>query len=88
MTHFLKDPDSTLDYTLDWEEWLAGDTISSSTWAVPDDMTEEDASETATTATVWLSGGLSGVTYAVVNQIATAGGRVDQRSLSIRCIER
>lgn len=88
MTHFLKDPDSTLDYTLDWEEWLAGDTISSSTWAVPADMTEEDASETATTATVWLSGGLSGVTYAVVNQIATAGGRVDQRSLSIRCIDR
>jgi hypothetical protein len=85
---FLKDPDATLDYSIDWSEWLDTDTIISSTWSVPEDLVAEDGSSTTTTSTVWLSGGIAGVSYSVTNQIATAGGRVDERSLSIKCVER
>ena len=39
---FIKDPDATLDYTVEWGEWLGdGDTVSTATWTVPDDLTAE-----------------------------------------------
>ena len=38
--------------------------------------------------TVWLSGGAVGLTYAVTNRITTAGGRTDERTLSIVTMEK
>ena len=85
LTEFDKDPNATLDYTIDWSDWLAtGDTISTSTWTVPAGITASSDTETTTTSTVWLTGGTSGRTYLVTNTIVTAGGRTEERSLRIR----
>ena len=78
-----KDPNATLDYGRDWTLWLAGDTIVTSTWIVPSGLTMTAESNTATTATVWLSGGTFGSSYTVTNRIITAQGRIDDRSLQV-----
>jgi hypothetical protein len=85
---FVKDPDAVLDYQIDWSSWLDSDTISTSDWTVPSGLTEDSASNTTTTATIWLSGGTEGETYTVINEIVTAGGRTDNRSIYIRVEEK
>jgi len=85
---FLKDPDSQLDYTISWLSWLNGDTIATSSWAAESGITIEDESNTTTTATVWLSGGTLGEVYLATNTIVTAGGRTDERSITLRVTEK
>lgn len=85
---FTKDPNATLDYSIDWSKWLADDTILSSAWTVPAGLTQVSASNTTTIATVWLSGGTASQSYTVTNRITTAGGRTDERSIIIRIEER
>lgn len=83
-TRMVKDPDAVLDYQIDWSSWLAtGETISSSDWVVQTGITENSASNTTTTATIWLSGGTAGVTYTVTNRIVTTASRTNDRSLYI-----
>lgn len=79
----IKDPNSILDYGFDWEDWLNGDTISSSSWVVPTGITKVTDTFTTTTAVVWLSGGSLGSTYTISNRIVTAGNRTEDRSLII-----
>jgi hypothetical protein len=76
-------PDAVLDYTMDWSEWLDGDTIASSIWTAESGITINSSSNTTTVATVWLSGGTAGESYRVTNQITTAAARTDDRSLFI-----
>lgn len=83
-----KDPDAVLDYTVDWETWLSGDTISADTWTVPSGITKDSDSNTTTTATIVLSGGTAGVIYPIICQILTAGGRTDQRTIYIKVAEK
>lgn len=85
---FAKDPDAILDYAVDWSRWLAGDEISSSVWIVPSGLTQVSTTSTATKATVWLSGGAEGQSYTVTNRIATAGGRTEDRSFTLRVEQR
>ncbi len=80
---FYKDPDAFLDYKIDWTSELGSDTILSSTWVAQTGISAELPSHTPTTATVWLRGGTLGQSYAVVNRITTAGGRVDDRTLRV-----
>lgn len=82
---FRKDPDAVLDYTVDWGAWLDGDTIATSDWVVPDGITEDAATNTTTSATIWLSGGTEGAAYRIVNRIVTAAGRTDDRTIVINC---
>jgi len=87
---FTKDPDAVLDYSVDWSAWLAGDEIASSQWllgvgALLEVLTDTN---TATSATVWLQGGQAGITYLVTNRIVTAGGRTDDRTISVRVEDR
>lgn len=79
----LKDPDATLDYRVDWAPWLAGDTISTSTWIVPTGLVKVTDTHDGSAATVWLSSGTNGKTYEVTNRIVTAAGRTDDRTLPI-----
>ena len=83
---FTKDPDATLDYVLDWTEWLGafGDTIATSSWTVPDGLVKVTESNTSVLATVWLSGGTDGQAYSVTNRITTVGGRADDRTIKIK----
>lgn len=81
---FIHDPQAVLDYKLDWSDWLGADTIASATWTVPSGLTQTAASNTTTTATVWLSEGTAGNSYSVVSTIVTADGRTDERTIILR----
>lgn len=85
-----KDPDSLVDYGIDWTDYLASnqDSIESSSWEVPVGLTEEGDSHTEDHTFVWLRGGTVGNTYAVTNRIVTAGGRTEDETIYILCEER
>lgn len=81
---FLKDPQERLDYVENWTDWLNGDTIASSAWTVPSGISQYgSATNTTTSATIWLTGGTHGQEYLVTNTITTTGGRIGERSLKI-----
>lgn len=90
MTRFnaLKDPASTIDFAIDWSLWLDEDSISNSTWSTDDGITIDSDTETDTVATVWLSGGTEGSVYSVVNQITTTLGRIAERTIEVRVVNR
>jgi len=82
--HFTKDPQAVLDYAVDWSDWLAsGETISTSTWAVPSGVTKDSDSSTTTKATIWLSGGTAGEDYDLVNHVITSSSREDDRTITV-----
>ena len=87
---FTKDPDAVLDYSVDWSAWLAGDEISSSEWLLDQGAEIEKVTDTmtATTTTIWLRGGDAGTTYLVTNRIVTAGGRTDDRTITVKVEDR
>ena len=92
MASVKKDPQAKLDYGLDWTRWLPpGDTIVASTWTV----TGPDASLVASTPSfsgtqtgVWLAGGTADQTYEATNHIVTQAGREDERTLTVRVVQR
>lgn len=84
-----KDPDATLDWTMDWNEWLGPlETIAQSTWEVSPGITIVTESNTQKTAVVWLSGGTEGQVYRITNRITSSDGRIDDRSFTLRCTNR
>lgn len=84
-----KDPDALLDYSFDFTEYLApdNDSITSAIFVLDEGLTEEHSSHTNTGAVVWISGGVTG-TSRVTCRITTAGGRVDDRSVFLKIVER
>lgn len=88
MKRIIKDPAATLDYQMDWSEWLGEDTITASSWTVPPELVQVTHTHTDTAAVVWVSGGAAGSSYNLVNQITTAGGRIDERTLLLAVLER
>lgn len=84
---YAKDPQAVVDYTLDWTNFLAGDTLATSTWLVPDDLTigtgAKAPTNDTTSATVWISDGVAGKAYVIVNRITTTDGRTDDRSIQL-----
>jgi hypothetical protein len=71
-----KHPLEVLDYSLNWTNRLAGDTVVTSTWGVPNTLTVERSVMTGANTTVWLSGGtISDVPMVITNTITTSGGR-------------
>lgn len=85
---FSKDPNAVLDYSIDWRKWLAGDSISTSTWTVGAGITQDSATQSGTVATVWLSGGTDATTYVVTNRVVTVAGRTEDRTVHIQVRER
>ncbi len=83
-----KDPDAKLDFFFDWTRWLAGDSITSATWDVPDGLTKESSNIDGDRTVVWLSGGTAGQKYEVTVRVTTAGGRIDDRTATLRVRER
>lgn len=98
MTVFVKDPDSITDYTINWGDGYLdtnspAETISTSSWAVspadsPGMSVSGTPTKTTTTATAFVTGGVVGRVYALVNTITTSGGRTDERSIILRVEER
>ena len=91
MDLFLKDPDASLDYSIDWGNGYlqSGETLATSTWTIfPSDMTEVVSGNTPNTATITVSGGVAGRIYQLTNRIGTSDGRTDERSVTIRVANR
>lgn len=85
---FDKDPNAVLDYTMDWKDWLGEDAILTSTWIVPVGISNAGVTFSSSTATIWLSGGVAGVSYSIYNQITTVGGRTEKRTFKINAVDR
>jgi hypothetical protein len=96
MTWAPKDPDSKMDYKINWLNWLTSvdeltgipviDTIIASVWVdVHADLTVESDHFTDSTTTVWLTGGVIGETYKVVNRINTTAGRIQDKTVELEC---
>ncbi len=89
-----KDPDSVLDYGMDWSNWLPdGDVIQSSNWimeAVVNSgaLTIDSDSFDDNFTVVWLSGGEDGAVYNITNRITTVQGRTQDQSVGISIRQR
>lgn len=85
-----KDPDEVLDYEIDWSKWLDGDTIRTSVFdlATPAGLNIDNQAKTATTSTVWLSGGTDGQLAQVHCRITTTGGRTRDATITLNIAER
>ena len=93
MTLRLIDPSEKLDFGFNWtaDGWIGTDTISGSlsTWSVtPTGPTLSGAANTTTTTSTFITGCTHGQFYSLTNQITTTAGRIGERTISIRCIER
>lgn len=80
-----KDPHEILDYEVDWTTVLAGDEITTSTWTLPEGITGDQESFTATHTKIWLSGGSEYVNYDLLNRITTAAGRTRDQTCVLKC---
>lgn len=88
MEAFIKDPNTTKDFTWDWTSDLADDTIASA--QVASDvigLTISSPTATATHVTVDISGGLLDTKYRVTCRITTAGGKIFDKLITILCKE-
>lgn len=80
---FLKDPDSTEDFAFNWVMDLGGDTISSSTFSLPDGLTEVSTASTESVTQIFVSGGDCGQTYRITNRVVTTGGRTFDKTIRV-----
>ena len=92
-----KDPGSTLDYIIQWSDWLGADTIGSVSYAITSEaetsptLTTSTAitglaatSTSGTTSTIVLTAGTEGVVYTVTCTMTTSGGRIVKRSFRVK----
>lgn len=89
---FPHDLNAKLDYTVDWTPWLEdqSDTISSFVTTLSTGLTLFSSSNTTLTVTVWLtidSSITKGRLLTCAIRITTAGGRIDERTLTIRAVQ-
>jgi len=85
-----KDPNATLDYTLDWAEYTqAGDAIATAAWTTSTISGDSAplsigvASVNNDKATVLISGGSAGSIYTVTCAVTTTDNLVDRRAFRI-----
>ena len=75
---------------------LQGETITTSDWTLPTGITEDSEGQASviiqgvtyainTVATIWLSSGVNGTDYDLVNEIVTSGGRTLNHTITIMC---
>jgi hypothetical protein len=95
MQIFTKTPNANLDYRFDWaplrngrglSDWLAtGETISTFTLTSTGESTVSagEITDSASSVTVWVSGGSHGSNCVIVGKIVTSAGRTDERTMKI-----
>lgn len=90
MAGYKKDPNATLDYTFDWTPYLAPivDTIAIVEFVTSAGLTKTSQSNTGTTATAFVSGGVVDATEKLTCRIVTTGGRTDERTIDLKILER
>jgi hypothetical protein len=86
---FAKDPDSLLDYLVDWSAWVpVGDVIVDAFTSADPGIVVSHQTYTSTGHTIWLSGGEVNRVYRITSKVRTGGGRADDRSFHIKCVQR
>ena len=93
MTVFAKDPASTVDYSVDWSDWVrTGEAINSTVWDIvpleAGGLAAGGEFASAAVRGVYVSGGIAGNLYRLSCTIATDQGRVVARGMTIRILER
>ena len=93
MTLLLKDPEATLDYSIDWgAQYLSDDCLVDSKWRVePQEaggLTVMGSQFDAKVATAQVAGGLLGHVYRLSNHVVTLSGHEDRRSVTLRLDKR
>ena len=93
MTSFTKDPNSIIDYSFDWADWLMdGDNILSTDWLVsplePGGLSTLDPFSDGSKRGTLVADGLKGHSYRLTCRITTADQRVVDRSITIKVMER
>lgn len=92
MSFYLKDPQSRVDYAIDWVDYLDGATIAASIWSVvpaeAGGIAVDEASFDLGRAAARLSGGIVGHSYSVSNRVTLSDGSIDERSITLRVEER
>ena len=83
-----KDPDEIVNFGIDWADYLGAETITSSGWNVPSDITEIAATFTENQAIIRIAGGVLGVTYRITNRITTSAEETVDQSIDIEVIEK
>jgi hypothetical protein len=87
--NFVKDPNARLEWLFDWTDWLEdGETIATSTVTADDGLTVDSTSHGDSSVVAWLTGGTTGTAYRVTNHITTSDARADDRSISVRVMDR
>lgn len=84
------DPNAKKPYGFDWVNWLdEGDSLESQQWSIsPSGPTLSSPTLSGTQAYVWVDGGVAGVNYRLIDDIVTANGIEDRRSISVICVDR
>jgi hypothetical protein len=80
-----RDPDSKLDFGVDWSDWLeAGETITTLVVTPDAGITVTGEANTGTVTSCWVEGGQAGREYKVTFRVTTSAGRVDDRTLLLK----
>ena len=85
------DPDAFLDYHVDWSDWLPpGDTVAGVLHVVADGVDVALSSYTGPVTYAWvsLSAPVPGQKYNITHRVTTTQGRIDDRTQTLKCIER
>jgi len=90
---YIHDPDTRLDYPMNWGPWLpAGDIIVASVWVTPTPaiVNFEDGAFTDTTTIIFveLVNPVIGVKYTATNRITTQDGRIEDQSIRLKVKEK
>lgn len=98
-----KDPDETIDYSVDWSRFIPNDTLSSATWFIKDANGNKEQVSNAEVvdglqfvqptlsgkvATARFALGTNNKKYTITCQISTGGGLVFERSIFLKVKEK
>ena len=83
-----KDEDEVFCYGVNWSEYLAGDTITSSEWIVPAGITQVGTGIVGNLCNITISGGVENITYRITNRITTSIGETVDQSIDIKIAEK
>ena len=84
---FVKDPQATLDYAVDWTAYLGESAILTSSWTIDEGLTLTSENVDGLKAVAYISGGVAGKRYALTNEITyIVDGQTltDQRTIYLR----
>lgn len=63
---------------------VPADSIASSQFTLPVGIVANSSTHTSTATRVWISGGADGISYAILNEIVTAGGRTMDLTVKLK----